>query len=129
MYPNNPDGSIANFIVFPLDNGWELYLHEDMFKYGRAIERCLAVTETLSQMLEYLDNKIGGLRGNDILINLKETEPDSIIQNYLWIVEQPDGSFTIFEDFEANGRVFLDEDFDIDELVSRHKDNNIIVSY
>jgi hypothetical protein len=129
MYPNNPDGSIANFIVFPLDNGWELYLHEDMFKYGRAIERCLAVTETISQMLEYLDKKIGGLRGNDILINLNKTESDSIIQNYLWIVEQPDGSFTIFEDFEANGRVFLDEDFDIDELVSRHKDNNIIVSY
>lgn len=128
MYPNNPDGSIANFIIFPLDEGWEVYLHEDMYKYGRAIERCLAVTETISQMLDYLSNKIGGLRGYDILINLKYSEPDSIIQTYHWIVEQPDGNYAIFEDYGADGRVFLDEDEDIDELVSRHRDNDIIVS-
>ena len=60
---------------------------------------------------------------------LKDTETDSIVQTFLWIVEQQDGSFAIFEEIESGGRVFLDEDFDIDELISRHKDNNIIISY
>jgi len=76
MYPNNTDGSIANFIILPLDKGWELYLHEDMSKYGRVIERCLAVTETISQMIEFLDGKIDGLQGQDILIYQNNNELD-----------------------------------------------------
>ncbi|MGA2298498.1 MAG: hypothetical protein ABSG15_13210 [FCB group bacterium] len=128
MYPNNPDGSVANFIVFPLDNGWELYLHEDMDKYGKAIERCLAVTETISQMLEYLENKIDGLRGNDILINLFGNDSDKF-KTYLWIVPQADGRYALFEEDMPNDRVCIDEDFDIDALVQRNRDKDIIMSF
>ena len=129
MYPNNPDGSIANFIIYPLDIGWELYLHEDMSKYGKIIERCLAVTETINQMIGFLEKKLDGLQGNDILINLNNIESNNIFQTYLWIIPQMDGTYALFEDFGASGRNFLDEDYDIDELISRHKEENIIISF
>jgi hypothetical protein len=129
MYPNNPHDIIANFIVFPMEKGWELYLHEDMARYGKVIERCLAVTETLSQMIEFLDAKLDGLHGQDILLQLNDNESDNLIPTYLWIIPQPDGCFALFEDLGSQGRKFLDEDFDIDDLVERNKDNNIIISF
>jgi hypothetical protein len=95
MYPNNPKDIVANFIIFPLDNGYELYLHEDMSRYGKAIERCLAVTETISQMLDYLDNKLDGLRGNDVLIKLTTNDTDKF-KTYHWIVPQTDGKYALF---------------------------------
>lgn len=129
MYPNNPDGSIANFIVFPLDKGWELYLHEDMTKFGKMIERCLAVTETIEQMIGWLDNKIDGLQGQDILIKLNDDPKQDKFPFYLFIIPQQDGRFALFEDFGPRGRNFIDEDSNIDELISRHLNDDIIISF
>ena len=128
MYPNNPDGSVANFIIFPLDNGYELYLHEDMNKYGKAIERCLAVTETISQMIGYLDKKIDGLRGNDILIKLTGEDGEKF-KTYRWIVQQIDGWYALFEEEMPGGRVCIDEDNDVDLLVQRHREKDVIMSF
>ncbi|MBM2816431.1 MAG: hypothetical protein HW421_3193 [Ignavibacteria bacterium] len=77
-------------------------------------------------MLHCLKNKIDGLRGNVLLISLNDNEK---IPKYFWIIEQPDGCFALFEDFGPLGRELLDEDTDIDDLISRHPENNIIISY
>lgn len=129
MYPNNPDGSIANFIIFPLDIGWELYLHEDMYQYGKVIERCLAVTETIKQMITYTCDKVGNLRGTDILIKQTDMPDSTISTDYIWIVIQPDGIYSAFEDFGSNGRKLIDEDEDINLLINRIPTNDVIMSF
>ena len=128
MYPNNPKNIVANFIIFPLDNCYELYLHEDMSRYGKPIERCLAVTETISQMVEYLENKLDGLLGNDVLIKLTDNDTDKF-KTYLWIVQQADGKYALFEEDMPGGRVCIDEDVDVDLLVERNRENDIIMSF
>jgi hypothetical protein len=75
-----------------------------------------------------LENKIDGLRGNDILINLFGNDSDKF-KTYLWIVPQADGRYALFEEDMPNDRVCIDEDFDIDALVQRNRDKDIIMSF
>ena len=128
MYPNNPNDIVANFIVYQLDNGWELYLHKDINNFDRFEERCLAVTETIAQMLGFIENKMDGLQGQDILISYSNNNINNNNIIDLWIIPQLDGSLALFQN-TTKGRIFLDEDMDIDSLISRNNGKNILISF
>jgi len=124
MYPNHTC-KISNYTIEPDGGFYHLYLSEEN-QLETGIKRCLATTHTIAEIIGYIEHKQSNLHDTDILIEFAD-KPKFY---YEWIIvyNNINGQFVLFE-VKNQDRVAKDEDIDIDDLVNRHKDKNLILQF
>jgi hypothetical protein len=90
------------------------------------LKRCLATAGTVSELIGFIQDKQGDLHETDILIEF-DNSTDLQIQ-YFIVSNNRDDAFVLFENIN-NSRNPIDEDENIDALVHRHTEKNLIVQY
>lgn len=122
MYPN-PTCEISNYIIEADDNLYNLYLSPEM-QTESGIKRCLATAQTIAELIEYIQTKQGDLRDTDILVEFI----DSSVFQFQYFIVPADDTFVLYENIN-NKRNPIDEDKDIDKLVCRNFDKNLILQF
>lgn len=124
MFPN-PTCKISNYNIEPDGSLYNLYLSPEK-QTESGIKRCLATAETITEIINFIQLKQGDLRDTDILIEFDNTSI-SLLQ-YFIVSNNPDNLFVLFEDINYK-RTPIDEDENIDSLILRHTDKNLIVQF
>jgi hypothetical protein len=124
MFPN-PTCKISNYIIEPDGTLYNLYLSPEMQQQS-GIRRCLATAETVTEIINFIHTRQGDLRDTDILV---EFDSSTALQlQYFIVANNPDNLFVLFVNVNYT-RKSIDEDEDIDSLIQRHTDKNLIVQF
>lgn len=124
MFPNQTC-KISNYNIEPDGGLYNLYLSPEMQEES-GIKRCLATAETVTELINFINTKQGDLRDTDILI---EFNASSILQLQFFIVcNNADNIYVLFENVN-NSRNPVDEDENVDDLIRRHTDKNLILQF
>ena len=90
------------------------------------IKRCLATAETVSEIINFIHTRQGDLHDTDILIEF-DNSTDLQLQ-YFIVANNPDNIFVLFVNINYS-RKPVDEDENIDSLIQRHRDKNLIAQF
>jgi hypothetical protein len=124
MFPN-PTCKISNYIIEPDSGLYNLYLSPEM-QTESGIKRCLAAAETVKEIISYINIKQGDLHDTDILIEF--LNDDELKLQYAIVNNNSEGIFTLYE-IVNNNRNQIDKDENIDSLILRHTDKNLILQF
>ena len=124
MYPNSTC-KISNYLVEPDYGFFNLFLSPE-FQEETGIKRCLATTHKISEIISYVENKQGDIHDTDILIEFDNTS--SLVYNFVIVNNNFNEAYVLFE-LNGQERTLIDEDNDIDNLVNRHKEKNLILQF